>query len=263
MSKKEITPEMVNARVVKANVLIQQSRFSLSTQQQKIVLFLISQVNPFDDDFKEYEFSIQDFCRLCGIDETNGYHYIEIKKAIKDIADKSMWIEISEDEETLCRWIEKPYLNKNNGKIRIRLDKDMKPYLLKIKDNFTQYELLYTLRFKSKYTIRLYELIKSIHFDELHTYTREYSLEELKKRLDCEKYEIWQSLKARVLDTAIAEINEYSDKIVTYEKIKKGRAVSRVRFTITTKEPAERFEINCKIKEELGLNQLSFWGEQE
>ena len=33
-------------KVTKANELIQKSRFSLSAQQQKIVLFLISQITP-------------------------------------------------------------------------------------------------------------------------------------------------------------------------------------------------------------------------
>ena len=42
--------------VVKANDLIQKSRFSLSVQQQKIVLYLISQITQFDTEFKLYDF---------------------------------------------------------------------------------------------------------------------------------------------------------------------------------------------------------------
>lgn len=44
--------ELRNKTVTKANDLIQKSRFNLSLQQQKIVLYLISQVTPFDEDFK-------------------------------------------------------------------------------------------------------------------------------------------------------------------------------------------------------------------
>ncbi|MDY4786917.1 MAG: RepB family plasmid replication initiator protein, partial [Bacteroidaceae bacterium] len=50
--------EIRHPTVVKANDLIQKSRFSLSVQQQKIVLYLISQISQFDTDFKLYEFSI-------------------------------------------------------------------------------------------------------------------------------------------------------------------------------------------------------------
>ena len=69
--------ELRNKTVTKANDLIQKSRFNLSLQQQKIVLYLISQVTPFDEDFKLYEFSIAEFCRVCGIDDNNG-RYIRI-----------------------------------------------------------------------------------------------------------------------------------------------------------------------------------------
>ena len=74
-----------NRTVVKANELIQKSRFNLSLQQQKIVLYLISQITAFDEDFKLYEFSINEFCKVCGIDDTSGKNYTDLKNAIKDI----------------------------------------------------------------------------------------------------------------------------------------------------------------------------------
>ena len=247
--------------VVKANELIQKSRFSLSVQQQKIVLYLISQITQFDEDFKLYEFSIPEFCKVCGIDYTSGKNYQDLKAAIKDIADKSLWIKIDEDEETLLRWIEKPYINKKSGTIRIRLDEDMKPFLLRLKKNFTQYELLWTLHFKSKYTIRLYELIKSIHFRELESYTREYKLEELKRILDADKYTTYQTFKTRVLIPAVEEINSFSDKNVEYEPIKSGRAVSAIRFTITSKDSLVSLRLRSDIEKEFGLDQMTFWDE--
>ena len=207
--------ELRNKTVVKANELIQKSRFNLSLQQQKMVLYLISQISPYDEDFKLYEFSIPEFCRVCGIDMTSGKNYQDLKQAIKEIADKSLWINIDEDEETLLRWIEKPYINKKSGVIKIRLDEDMKPFLLQLKQNFTQYELIYTLHFKSKYTIRLYELLKSIHFHELETYTRKYSIDELRRILGAETYTEYRDFKRRVLEPSVKEVNDYSDKAVS------------------------------------------------
>jgi plasmid replication initiation protein len=247
-----------NRTVVKANELIQKSRFNLSLQQQKIVLYLISQITAFDEDFKLYEFSINEFCKVCGIDDTSGKNYTDLKNAIKEIADKSLWITI-ENEETLLRWIEKPYINHNSGTIKIRLDEDMKPYLLQLKQNFTQYELLWTLHFRSKYTIRLYELIKSIHFHELKSYSREFGLDELRRMLGAEKYTTYQTLKTRVLLPAVNEINAYSDKNVEYEPIKSGKAVVRIAFTISTKEALERLKLQSDIEREFGLDQMTLW----
>lgn len=76
--------------IIKANELIQKSRFSLSLQQQKIVLYLISQFTPYDEDFKLYNFSIAEFCRVCGITLDSGKNYSDLKAAIKEIADKSI-----------------------------------------------------------------------------------------------------------------------------------------------------------------------------
>lgn len=249
--------ELRNKTVIKANELIQKSRFNLSLQQQKMVLYLISQITPYDEDFKLYEFSIPEFCRVCGIDMTSGKNYQDLKQSIKEIADKSLWINLDEDEETLLRWIEKPYINKKSGLIKIRLDEDMKPYLLQLKQNFTQYELVYTLHFKSKYTIRLYELLKSIHFHELETYTRKYSIEELRRVLGAETYTEYRDFKRRVLDPSVKEVNDYSDKEVSYEEIKKGRKVTGVQFTLATKDVMERLLIRDKIDKELGADETS------
>lgn len=252
--------QALEKRVVKANELIQKSRFNLSLQQQKIVLYLISQISQYDEDFKIYEFSIQEFCRVCGIDLG---HYTELKNQIKTIADKSIWIETEKGEETLLRWIEKPYIDKNSGMIKIKLDKDMKPYLLQLKENYTSYEVIFTLYFKSKYTIRMYELIKSIHFHELEEYKREYRLDELRKLLDAEKYQNWINLRQRVIEPAINEINEYSDKIVSYEPIKRGRSIDRVRFIIRSKDSLSVAEIRDKIVKEMGYEQLTLWDEMK
>lgn len=261
MKKDERYLNIRKRTVVKANELIQKSRFNLSVQQQKIVLYLISQISPTDEDFKEYEFSIPEFCKVCGLDFTSGKNYEDLKTAIKEIADKSLWITLDSGEETLLRWIEKPFVNKNSGSIRIRLDKDMKPYLLQLKENFTQYELLWTLRFKCKYAIRLYELIKSIHYHELKSYTRRFELDGLRRLLGAENYTTYQSFKIRVLIPAVEEINKYSDKILTYEPIKNGRSVCAISFTVSTKPAFNRLEIRSAIEHEFGLNQLTLWDE--
>ena len=156
--------EIKLARVRKRNDLITKSRFSLSLQEQKIVLFLISKIKPTDTDFQEYTFSIKDFCEACMSENLGGKDFEEVKEAIKNIADQSLWVKMDDGRETLLRWIEKA--NIEAGMIRIRLDNDLKPYLLQLQRNYTTYELIFTLGFKSKYTIRLYELIQSLHFYE-------------------------------------------------------------------------------------------------
>ncbi len=255
--------ELRNKTVTKANDLIQKSRFNLSLQQQKIVLYLISQITPFDEDFKLYEFSIAEFCQVCGIEPHSGKTCQELRAAIKEIADKSLWVSIDEKTETLLRWIEKPYIDAGSGTIKIRLDSDMRPFLLQLKQNFTSYELLWTLHFKSKYTIRLYELVKSIHFHDLESYERQYPVSDLKRMLGGEQYKEYRDFKRRVLIPAVDEINKYSDKTITFEEIRRGRKVLEVEFRISSKNSLETAKIRSDIEKELGMDQLTLWDKLE
>lgn len=257
--KQQLEPYDRDKLVVKANELIQKSRFNLSLQQQKIILYLISQIDRNDKEFKLYSFSIQHFCKVCGIDYTNGKNYIGLKEAIKEIAQKVLWVMLPNGKEATIRWIEKAYIDRNTGTIEIRLDEDMKPYLLQLKDNFTQYELVWTLKFNSKYSIRLYELIKSIHYHELDPYERTYDIDELKRLLDAEVYKTYQHFKDRALQIAVDEINSTSDKLVSFTPIKNGRAVKKILLHIESKETGERIRLRNEIEQDLGTNQVSVW----
>lgn len=224
--------------VVKANTLIQNSRFSLTAQQQKIVLYIISQIEPYDKELNKYSFEITDFCKLCGI-EPKGANYNFLKNAIKDIADKSIWITLDNGKETLVRWIEKPYIDEHSGTIQIKLDEDMKPYLLQLKEKFTQYELIYTLNFKSKYSIRLYEFLKSIHYKPLKPYSQTIEIDKFMRLLDS-TYKEFKDFHKRVLIPAQKEINTYSDILFNYELITKGRKTTDIRIIISAKELTDK-----------------------
>lgn len=253
-----------NKKVRKSNELIQKSRFNLSLQQQKIILFLISQITPYDEEFKTYHFNIIEFCNICGIDIKGGKSYEELKDNIKAIADKSMWITLpdNKNKETLFRWIEAPVIEKNSGIIELKLNQALKPYLIQLRENFTQYDIVFTLLFKSKYSIRLYELIKSIHYDEDKTFTREFTIDELKALIGAETYKTYQDFKRYALNPAIDEINKTSDKTITYTPIKRGRKFEIIRLTISTKETIERMKVRV-IAEKLLDKQITFFDDED
>ena len=200
-------------------------------------MYIISQIEPWHEEFKLYSFEIKEFCKVCGI-EPKGDMYNLIKAQIKDIADKSLWIE-TENGETLVRWIEKPYIDKKRGRIQMKLDEDMKPYLLQLKEKFTEYELIYTLNFKSKYSIRLYEYLKSLHFDKFKEYTKIIPIATFQRLLDS-TYKEFKDFHTRVLKPAQKEINLYSDIIFDYELIKQGRKATEIKISVKLKEALDR-----------------------
>ncbi|MDE7248083.1 MAG: replication initiation protein [Lachnospiraceae bacterium] len=261
--KQETSLDARSNYVRKANALIQKSRFSLSTQQQKIILYLISQISPSDKEFHVYSFSISSFCKICGINNS-GANYEDLKEQIKKIADKSLWL-ISEDgkKENLIRWIEEPEIVLNTGIINLRLNERLKPYLLELRKSFTQYQIIYTLYFHSKYSIRLYELICSIHYHEMQEYRKQYSVDELKSLLDSDGYNNYKDFKRRVLNKAISEINEHSDKNVSYNTITQGRKVVGIELIISTKDSLATAKIRSDIEHEFGPEQITLWDRLE
>ena len=232
-------------KIVKHNDLIQKSRFQLSMQEQKIILYLISKIKPEDSEFQIYSLSIQDFCKVCGIDYKSGKNYKDIRDTVKTLADKSLWVKLDNGKETLVRWINKAWIDTNSGIIEIRLDDDMQPYLLQLRENFTQYELIYTLAMKSRYSIRIYELLKSYAYKKQKI---TFDIEELKHQLSAKNYTRFPDFKRYVIEIAMREINDFSDLSVTYDTIKQGKRYAKIKFTIEIKEELdERLETWANI----------------
>jgi len=245
-------------KVVKHNNLIQRSRYELSTQEQKIILYLITKIKPGDSELDLYEFNIKDFCEICGIAETNGKNYINLKKTISALTEKVIWVTLDNGKETIVRWIERPYIDRRSGTIEIKLDELMRPYLLELKEHFTTYSLYYTLAMKSKYSIRIYELLKS--YENLSEYT--FGIDELKKQLSAEKYETYKDFRVNVLDTASKEINDFSDITVTYTVEKKGQKIDKINFRIKPKKDIkERVETFKKIEKRITPKEIT--GQQD
>jgi len=243
--KKETLSEVRDHLVVKRNDLIQKSRYQMSLQEQKIVLYLISKVKPDDKNFKEQLFSIKEFCLVCGIDDDNGKNYGNIKNTLKTLSDRSIWITLEDGSETTLRWVNKVTINKHSGLIKLQLDEDLKPYLLDLQENFTQYHLIYTLAMQSQYSIRLYELLKSYQFKGCISF----DIGELKRLLFAEQYERFPDFKRRVIDMATREINKLTDIQITYELTKEGRKFNEVCFEIHQKDTGERLDTWSSISE--------------
>lgn len=264
------------ALVVKSNELIQKRRFSLTVTEQRIVLFLISKIKPNDTELLEYEFDIKEFCDVCGIEYRQSLS--QIKEIIKNLRDKSVWITRPDKVETTVSWIEKPLIYPDSRKIKIRLDADMMPYLVSLRDNFTKYELMAILALKSKFSLRLYELFKSYEYRGQY----ETSIQELKKLMliDAE-YPKNNDFKRYVIDKSLDEINRFTDIEVEYKSLKDGRTISGFSFTIQQKEDwdgeyhATQLYLNgvipnrSKMDRELGKevaelkNQISLWDKEE
>lgn len=236
--------------VVKSNKIIQKSRFSMTIQQQKVMLYLISKIRPQDDETRYYQITIRDFCKVCNIDYDNGQNYINVKKAIKDIADKSMWLTLPSGKEILLRWLNRVEIDKAGGVINVSFHEDMMPFLLDLQERYTQYSLELVLPMKSKYGIRLYELLKSYSFMEKNI---TFTIDELKTRMDCDKYKRFPDFRRYALEKAVEDINTYSDLAVSYvlRKSEGSRSYTKITFRIDEAEGIDNIARRLRRNKEL------------
>lgn len=253
--------------VVKGNDLIQQNRFELSLTEQKTIAFICSMIKPIEsiDRAKgvpfqlEYDFNIRDYCKVCGIDYDAGKNYADVKSTLKKLSDRSMWLTFPEnpDEEVLCRWLSKVRTNKKSGIAHIKLDEDLVPFLFDLGQKFTQYQLYNILAMKSAFSVRIYELMKSYAFQK----SKIFEVEELKHLLmvdDVKSYNNFKDFRRFVLEKAQEEINELTDITISFEPIKKGKKVVKLKFKIDEKNPIERWIAGTTANDRLmkTLNQV-------
>ena len=212
--------------VVKANNLITKSRYNLTLQQQKILLYFIAQIKPEDNGNTVYELSIAEFAKICGYVEDSGYYYQSIKNDIKKLSDTSSWIEIEKGKEVLFRWINTAEINQNDGTIKISFHSSITPYLFALREQYTQYSLYNILGLSHKYAIRLYEYLSAMRYIGVF----EISIEELKKHIDAESYTMFSNFNMRVLKPSIDDINDYTNLNIEYQLKKTGKAITHIIF---------------------------------
>lgn len=227
-----------NELVVKSNNLIRDVRYELSEREQKIIIYLISLITLNDTEFKSVQMSIKEYCEVSGI-KYNGKNYKDIKRTIKELADKSWWVK-SDKSENLFRWIDTVEIFHSGDTITIQFSESLKPYLLQLKSDFTKYELINILPLRGKYAVRIYEILKSF----LWIGKFEIGLSEFKELINCNKYNAFKEFNRNVLNRSINEINEYTDLIVKYSTIRKNRKVEELKFIINEKEG---YQINMDL----------------
>lgn len=216
--------------VTKSNYFIMNSSYDLSLEEQKIILTLASMVQPSDEEFQPYIFKIADFMKLLGVEDKSKY--TEIPKITKELMKKVFEIQ---EGKTLIQtaWLSGVKYEKGTGYVELTFSPYLKPYMLKLNNMFTQYKLGNILNMKSKYSPRIYELLKCNEFKK-QGYI-EIEVEELRKLLRADNiYPLYNDFKRFVIERTQKELKKISDINFDFEEIKTGRKVTSLKFYIKT-----------------------------
>lgn len=211
--------------VTKSNDLIM-ARYDLSLAEQRLIVEVASMVSPGDEEFKDYDVSVADYVRL--VDSSAKNEYQRMKDLADSILKKPLFIKKDNGGFVGLNWFSSIEYKPNDGVLQCHFDEKLKPFLLQLKKKFTSYQLENVLRLKSKYAIRIYEILKSK--SKLGTF--EIELDELRKLIAIPNSYRWDDIKKQVLNPAKKAL-KVTDLSFDYEPIKRSRRVHKIKFFIT------------------------------
>lgn len=212
----------------KSNTLIN-ARYELSATEQKFIALCATKIKKDDKVFQDITIHSDELYEIHPIKNP----WEELKRISDSIFDKEIFTR-SEDGEgyTRRRWVSKADYKAGKGKVSFRFSEDVHAFLLLLNGRFTQYDIKVLDNFKNKYTQRIYELLLQHKFKAGKVKVVIYSIDELRDMLMIDdKYKDWYEFRRNVIENAMKEMKNTELKNLTYETIKEGRRVVKLRFS--------------------------------
>jgi len=224
--------------VVKSNQLIE-ARYRLSLQESRIILWLLMQICPDDEDFKQHKIEVKEFSKMIGVEIDNQYS--KLRTITKRLVQRGVEIYDTEKKEWLqVSWLSSVRYQSSKGSVLLRFDPELKPYLLKLKNHFTKLEVTDLLQLKSIYSVKIFEFLKQYEAIGNRTIT----VDNLRTYCGIQKggYRNYNAVKIHVIERAATEINAKTNYEVTYKEIKESRKIVAIEWTIRKRSNFEKMQ---------------------
>lgn len=256
-----------DTNIVQSNFLIERKQ-KLSLPATQLLFTLTGMINKDDEDLMEYKINVSYFADLWGIDLKLAYQTVadaltELRE--KGINEHTVNPKTGKKVFTTVGFISFGRYEHGEGYATVRIEPELKPHYIALKNKFTMYSLGNILQLQENggqvNAMRTYELLKQYQSMGKRTL----SVTEYKEQLGLitydkkgnvikEKYKGSNAnLKKYVLDLAIEKINSSTDIETTYEIVGRGNK-AKIVFTIrenkkedtisTTTSDGETDEVN-------------------
>jgi plasmid replication initiation protein len=213
--------------------LITTAKYDFTADEKRVLSNLINVLQPLlegkvlrgkvqQDLFQDYCLELPSSTFLGENDKTN---HSRIKKALDLLEEKKLYQE-DENSWRKIRLIESPrYLKR--GVVQFRLAKELVELFLNFDKGYSKYQLETSLKLKSVYAMRLYELISG------QTQPLTYKISYLKEIWGATQkaYERNYNFIQRVIIPAQEELNEKANWTFIFTPIKEGKKFTKIMFT--------------------------------
>ena len=238
---------MKNELVVKDNVLINASYNLEVTEQRLIMLAIITARESGQGITADSKLEIHASDYASRFDVSNEGAYWALKNAVLNLFERQFSFKEADKKGNIgtvkSRWVSRIKYIDTTATLEVTFAPDVVPLITRLEQHFTSYQLKQVTQLKSKYSIRLYELL--IAWREVGKMPQ-IELSDFREKLgiDADEYVRMSDFKIRVLEPSIKQINEHTDIIVTYEQHKKGRTITGFSFRFKQKQQAKKIETN-------------------
>lgn len=242
--------ENIQSEIVKYSNYVVRASQRLTLAEQRIILSAISQVpnRPITVDDKFF-ITVADYKKLC-IGTTTESVYRDMKEAMDTLFMRFITLDIDDQGKVVGKirfhWVSSAEYRPGEGRVAVRFGYEMIPYVNKLRENFTKFNLGEITGFRSAYTQPLYVRLMQFKRDletqeEKSLWTEVIGLDHLKSVLDATRYANFALFRKKVLDIAIKQINdsEFTKFTVKYAVFGKERQkVVSLKFTMKAKPQA-------------------------
>ncbi|MBU7538354.1 RepB family plasmid replication initiator protein [Leuconostoc lactis] len=252
----ETLNELSKRKVVEHNSLITSIAKMDKTPLKmfELAVSLIDTENPPED--QTVYLSKREMFAFFNVDDSNKHS--RFKEAIEKMQ-KQAFFQIKKEHDKGFKFVSIvpiPYVEWTdyNDEVKIEFHREIMPYLINLKNNFTQHALSDIAELNSKYAIILYRWL-SMNYNQYEHYSvkggrrekqvesyrnPEISMHDLRQMTDTvDEYKRFYNFEKWVLKEPLSEITNHTTLNVTYEKIKKGRSIDSIVFHITKKQVAD------------------------
>jgi len=254
-------------QIVKHNAAIK-AAYRLTLDEQRLMMLCITKVRRDSKNPRRFTIRHDEYCE----EFKTSYAYRNMRDAAMRLQQRIIKIgeaviDGKKYDGGAINVLSRQMWQENEGEIMLDFSEFFMPFLEALSKDFTRFGLKDITSMKSIYSIRIYELVK-MSYEQQKTNKSQASLtleiNEMRRMFELEnKYKAIKDFKKRVVDVAVAEINEYSPLLIEYKQIKKGRRIHALKFNISrkkesyslqpTKNKKEVQKAMTELKEALGM----------
>ncbi len=232
-----------------ANALAKSGQ-ELDLIEKRLLLVAMSRITKSDTELLTHRISVTDLAPFFG-----GDPWRAAQKAARGLLKRVVYVKGEEGGftafqwTTLARYVPAGRSESGSSYLEIRLNAELAPYLLELKERFNVIPLLELLPMASVNSQRLYEVLWHDSFKAQKQFLT-YDLEQLRfqlglkisrevkgKEVWIEKYSSWRDFQ-KVLKRAQADFANHGSLAFDYEGVAHGRTTTQVRFRLSRKHDA-------------------------